>query len=209
MTKFDLKIYFILNTVKMLSQCRDKQVAAVSVLEHKIIGVSHNVTTISCNKKCNHSCTPIHAEQILNLVKGCTVYLNLFPCENCQRYMSEHGVKHVVVFGKQHKPLASGVLFDITLYPNIVEYLPIYNGKDRQRIIQAGECGELITAIADSTRNDREEDTRDIVAEEVDVMLQLMINSSDSFFYAFKEKVNKLTHKFMQGFDGTIHREPL
>jgi hypothetical protein len=206
MTKFDIKIYFILNAVKMLSQCRDKQVAAVSVLDHKIIGISHNSPMYGCNKKCNHNCTPMHAERCLNIVEGCTVYLNLFPCEDCQRYMSEHGVKHIVVFGRQHKPLVPGVLFDIILYPSIVNYLLVYNGRDKQRIIQAGECGELITAIADSTRYDREEDNRDIVSEEVDVMLQLMINSSDSFFSEFEEKVNILTHKFLPGFDGTVKK---
>ena len=209
MTKFDMQIYFILNAVKMLSQCRDKQVAAVSVLGHKIIGISHNSPMYNCNRKCNHTCTPIHAERCLNIAEGCTVYLNLFPCENCQRYMSEHGVKHVIVFGGQHRQLVPGLLFDITLYPSIVSYLPILNGRDKQRIIQAGECGELITAIADSTRNDREENNRDIVSEEVDVMLQLMINSSDSFFSEFEEKVNLLTCKFLSMFDDTVRKEPL
>lgn len=207
MTKFDLKIYFILNAVKMLSTCKDKQVAAVSVLDHRIIGVSHNSPMYGCNKKCNHKCTPMHAEQCLNIVEGCTVYLNLFPCDNCQRYMSEHGVKHVVVFGKQHKPLVPGLLFDIILYPNIVAYLPVFNGKDKQRIIEAGECGELITAIADSTRTDREQETRDIVAEEVDVMLQLMINSSPDFPALFEEKVSKLTSKFLPDFDGACYEK--
>lgn len=204
MTKFDLKIYFILNIVKMLSTCKDKQVAAVAVLDRRIIGVSHNSSMYGCNRKCNHSCTPMHAERCLNIVEGCTVYLNLFPCEDCQRHMSEHGVKHVVVFGKQHKPLVPGLLFDITLYPNIVNYLPVFNGKDKQRIIEAGECGELITAIADSTRTDREQETRDIVAEEVDVMLQLMINSSSDFSTLFEEKVNKLTNKFLPPSDEEI-----
>jgi hypothetical protein len=111
--------------------------------------------------------------------------------------MSDHGVKHVIVFGKQHKPIVQGLLFDITLYPDIVKYLPVFNGKGKQRIIEAGECGELITAIADSTRTDREEGTRDIVAEEVDVMLQLMINSTPEFAGMFRDKVEKLTNKFL------------
>nr|DAU58898.1 MAG TPA: deoxycytidylate deaminase [Caudoviricetes sp.] len=196
MTKFDLNMYFILNTVKMLSTCKDKQVAAISVYDDNIIGLSWN-KPITCNSLCNHTCTVTHAEQSLNIVEGCTVYLNLFPCEGCQRYMSDHGVKHVIVFGKQHKPIVQGLLFDITLYPDIVKYLPVFNGKGKQRIIEAGECGELITAIADSTRTDREEGTRDIVAEEVDVMLQLMINSTPEFAGMFRDKVEKLTNKFL------------
>lgn len=203
MTKFDLKIYFILNTVKMLSKCKDKQVAAVSVYDHEIIGLSWN-KPFNCNGLCNHTCEPIHAEVELNLIKGCTVYLSLFPCEHCQHWMSEHGVKHVIVFGKQHKPLAKGITFDVLCLPNIVSYLLNYNGQDRQRLIEAGECGELITAIADSTRTDREQETRDIVAEEVDVMLQLMINSSSDFSELFCEKVRKLTDKFLPDFNGEV-----
>lgn len=200
MTKFDLNMYFILNTVKMLSSCKDKQVAAISVFDSKIIGLSWNKPVL-CNGLCNHTCSPIHAEQRLNLIKGCTVYLNLFPCENCQRTMSEHGVKHVIVFGKQHKSIVPDTTFDILCLPNIVSFLPTYNG-DKQRIIEAGECGELITAIADSTRTDREQQTRDIVSEEVDVMLQLMVNSSPEFVGMFRDKIEKLTKKFLSDFNG-------
>lgn len=206
MTKFDLKIYFILNAVKMLSTCKDKQVAAISVYDNNIIGLSWN-KPITCNSLCNHTCTPMHAEQGLNIVEGCTVYLNLFPCEDCQRYMSEHGVKHVIVFGEQNKSIVPGTSFDIVCLPNIVSYLHKYNGYDKQRIIEAGECGELITAIADSTRTDREQQTRDIVAEEVDVMLQLMINSSPEFAGMFRDKIGKLTNKFLPDFDGACHEK--
>lgn len=201
MTRFDLNMYFILNTVKMLSRCKDKQVAAISVYNNSIIGLSWN-KPLNCNKLCNHTCSPIHAEKGLNLIEGCTVYLNLFPCENCQRYMSEHGVKHVIVFSEQHKPIVLDTTFDIVCLPNIVSYLLKYNRQDKQRLIEAGECGELITAIADSARTDREQETRDIVAEEVDVMLQLMINSSPEFAGMFRDKIEKLTKKFLPDFNG-------
>lgn len=201
MTKFDLDMYFILNAVKMLSRCKDKQVAAISVYDNNIIGISWN-KIFSCNGLCNHTCGPTHAEKCLNLIEGCTVYLNLFPCENCQRIMSEHGVKHVIVFGEQHKLIVPDTTFDIVCLPNIVSYLLKYNGQDKQRLIEAGECGELITAIADSARTDREQETRDIVAEEVDVMLQLMINSSPEFAGMFGDKIEKLTKKFLPDFDG-------
>lgn len=201
MTKFDLDMYFILNAVKMLSRCKDKQVAAISVYDNNIIGISWN-KIFSCNGLCNHTCGPTHAEKCLNLIEGCTVYLNLFPCENCQRIMSEHGVKHVIVFGEQHKLIVPDTTFDIVCLPNIISYLLKYNGQDKQRLIEAGECGELITAIADSARTDREQETRDIVAEEVDVMLQLMINSSPEFAGMFRDKIEKLTKKFLPDFDG-------
>lgn len=206
MTIFDLKMYFILNTVKMLSRCKDKQVAAISVYGNDIIGLSWN-KPFHCNGLCNHKCSAIHAEEGLNLIEGCTVYLNLFPCENCQRYMSEHGVKHVIVFGEQHKLTVPDTTFDIVCLPNIVSYLLKYNGYDKQRLIEAGECGELITAITDSARTDREQETRDIVAEEVDVMLQLMINSSPEFNGMFSDKIEKLTKKFLPDFDGAQYEE--
>lgn len=201
MTKFDLDMYFILNTVKMLSRCKDKQVAAISAYDNNIIGISWN-KIFNCNGLCNHTCRPTHAEKCLNLIEGCTVYLNLFPCENCQRIMSEHGVKHVIVFGEQHKLIVPDTTFDIVCLPNIVSYLLKYNGQDKQRLIEAGECGELITAIADSARTDREQETRDIVAEEVDVMLQLMVNSSPEFAGMFRDKIEKLTKKLLPDFDG-------
>lgn len=201
MTKFDLRMYFILNAVKMLSRCKDKQVAAISVYDKNIIGLSWN-KPIFCNGLCNHTCSPRHAEEGLNLIEGCTVYLNLFPCENCQRRMSKHAVKHVIVFGEQHKPIVSDTTFDIICLPNIVSYLLKYNGQDKQRLIEAGECGELITAIADSVRTDREQETRNIVSEEVDVMLQLMINSSPEFVGMFSDKIVKLTNKFLPDFNG-------
>lgn len=200
MIRFDLNMYFILNTVKMLSSCKDKQVAAISVYNNSIIGLSWN-KPFNCNRLCNHTCSPIHAEKGLNLRKGCTVYLNLFPCENCQRYMSEQDVKHVIVFGEQHKSIVPDTTFDIVCFPNIISYLLKYNGQDKQRQIEAGECGELITAIADSVRTDREQETRDIVSEEVDIMLQLMINSSPEFVGMFSNKVEKLTNKFLPDFD--------
>lgn len=206
MIEFDLNMYFILNTVKMLSRCKDKQVAAISVLDNRIIGISWNKPFL-CNGLCNHTCRPMHAEEGLNLVKGCNVYLNLFPCENCQRLMSKRGVKHVIVFSEQHKPIVPDTTFDILCLPNIASYLLKYNGQDKQRLIEAGECGELITAIADSTRTDREHETRDIVSEEADVMLQLMINSGTEFAGAFKDKIEKLTNKFLPDFDGACHEK--
>lgn len=206
MTKFDLNMYFILNAVSMLSTCKDKQVAAAAVYDQKIIGLSWN-RPCNCNRLCNHTCNTTHAEVGLNLIEGCTVYLNLFPCENCQRYMSEHRVKHVIVFNEQHKSIVPDTTFDIVRLPNIVSYLLKYNGQDKQRLIEAGECGELITAIADSARTDREQKTRDIISEEVDVMLQLMINSSPEFAGMFRDKIEKLTKKFLPDFDGACHEK--
>lgn len=206
MTRFDMNMYFILNSIKMLSRCKDKQVAAISVCDNSIIGLSWNKPNL-CNGLCNHKCSAIHAEEGLNFIEGCTVYLNLFPCENCQRTMSEHGVKHVVVFGEQHKSIVPDTTFDIVCLPNIASYLLKYNGQDKQRLIEAGECGELITAIADSARTDREQETRNIVSEEVDVMLQLMINSSPEFAGIFRDKIEKLINKFLPDFDRVCYEK--
>jgi deoxycytidylate deaminase len=195
--EFETKIFYLLNATKMLSECKDKQVAAIATVGQKIIGLSHNIP-VNCNSKCDHTCTPLHAEEGLNLEKGCTVWLNLFPCEDCQRYLYNNGVAEVKVFGVAHKTIVPGQeSMKITHYANICNTLLDYNGAISQKLVAAGECGELITAIMDSFRNDRECNNREIMGEVVDVMLQLFMISDNTFNEAFRYKVNKLIWKFI------------
>ena len=53
-----------------------------------------------------------------------------------------------------------------------MDHLISFNGKEKQLQVIIGELAELITAIADSSRKDKK-DNRNIVAELIDVELQL------------------------------------
>lgn len=197
MTQFESKIYFLLNMVALTADCRDKRVAAISVADERIIGLSTN-TRRECNELCNHTCAPVHAEQQLNVAPGCTVYLNLYPCEMCQRYLYAKGVKNIVVFGEQHK---QKVFLpedqEIKLIPCVKSTLLSFNGVHKQKMVAAGECGELITALMDSFRTDREDNYREVVGEVVDVMLQAFLISDSTFMEEWNKKINKLYKKFI------------
>lgn len=97
------RIKSLLNYLRTLSSCKDKQVAACCVKDGVLISMAINIKDHSCNFECNHSCNPIHAEQALYYIEGCEVYVSLFPCENCQRYMYEQGVTKIIYFSDQHK----------------------------------------------------------------------------------------------------------
>ena len=167
-------IYKVLEVIRSLSTCRDKQVAAVATNDMGLItSVSYNIPTEKCNSceggKHPKDCAR-HAERGLLLMPGDKVYITTFPCENCQMAMWSSGVTEVYVFGKQHKKDTG--LLDIHILPDIVDHLISFNGKEKQLQVIIGELAELITAIADSTRKDKK-DNRNIVAELIDVELQL------------------------------------
>ena len=174
LTKEEIEYYDLLEKLRCMSSCSDKQVAALATNDMgKIISVSYNQPTECCDS-CASSEHPkncaIHAEQGLILQPGCFVYLTTFPCEACQMFMFSAGVRRVYVFGDQHKKDTG--LLDITLLPDIASTLVKFNGIDKQKNVIMGELAELITAIADSMRKDPK-DTRDIEDELIDVELQL------------------------------------
>lgn len=196
MTDKELEIYYLLSAASMLSECRDKRVAAVSTFNERIIGLSWN-KPYCCNHKCDHTCKPVHAEKALNIKPGCTVWLNLFPCEDCQKYLYNNGVAKVVVFNIQHKPVVTGQdSMEIVCRPNVAKALLDYNGMSKQLLVAAGECGELITAVADAARTDREVEYRAIEEEIVDVLLQMFIISDSTFAQEWQRKLRKLAVKF-------------
>lgn len=167
-------IYKVLEVVRSLSPCKDKQVAALTANDMGgITSVSYNRPTCDCNncKGGKHSSTcAIHAEAGLLIMPGDKVFITTFPCENCQMTMWTSGVSEVYVFGKQHKKDVG--LLNIYLLPDIVEHLINFNGGEKQLQVIIGELGELITAIADSLRKDKK-NNRNIIAEVIDVELQL------------------------------------
>lgn len=169
----ETKIYDLLETVRSFSSCSDKQVAACCVdMEDNILSISYNNPTHNCDN-CNRLPHPkncaIHAEKGLKIIPGSFVYLTTFPCIECQIYLFSAGVTDIFVFGKQHKEDTG--LLTITLLPDIVGILTDFNGIEKQKNVITGELGELITAIANTSRKDSREDT--VQEEVVDVQLQL------------------------------------
>ena len=80
------------------------------------------------------------------------------------------GIERVFVFGEQHKEDLG--LLDIIILPDVASILVNFNGVEKQKTVVMGELGELITAIADSSRKDSK-DNRDLLGEIIDVELQL------------------------------------
>lgn len=201
LTQEQCDIYELLESLRRMSPCKDKQVAAIATTPMgKIISVSYNTPTEFCDQ-CSAEAHPFrcaeHAEQGLTLQPQALVYLTTFPCENCQLIMWSAGVRDVFVFGKQHKQ-DSGLL-NIVLLPSIADILIAYNGVDKQRTVVMGELAELITAIADDTRKDVKEN-RNTLDELIDVELQIhCLRRCLGPTYLSKMKLvkyNKLIRKF-------------
>lgn len=200
MTAFEAEILFLLESYAAMSTCKDKHVAAVSVLGNDIVGISKN-RPIQCNGKCDHTCNPMHAEQGLNCSTGCTVYINLYPCPECQRYLRGLFVKEIVVYGTQHKE-DIGVL-PIRMINVPFDYLKKFNTIQEQRCVAAGECAELIHACMDSLRTDKKPTYREIPAEMVDVFIQLFL-LKEEIGTEWHDKIELLNKKFAEGgFDMT------
>lgn len=197
-----IDIYHLLESIRCLSVCQDKQVAAIATDDMgRILSIAYNVPTSKCNSceggEHSKDCAR-HAEKGLLLQKGCIVYLTTFPCKECQVYMFAAGVSQVVVFGQQHKEDTG--LLDIYLVPDIAGFLVNFNGIEKQKSVIMGELAELITAIADSMRKDTK-DQRDIISELLDVELQLkcLRRCLDPVYLgdAQYEKYNKLLRRLV------------
>ena len=201
LTQEQCNIYELLESLRRLSPCKDKQVAGIATdALGRVMNISYNKPTPACNL-CDTSVHPegcaVHAERGLLLIPGCTVYLTTFPCPDCQTHLWSAGVETVYVYGKQHKQDTG--LLNIILLPNIADILVGYNGKEKQKTVIMGELAELVTAIADDSRKDTK-DNRDILDELIDVELQLQcLRRCLGPTYLGKMKLakyNKLINKF-------------
>lgn len=201
LTQEQCDIYELLESLRKMSPCKDKQVAAIATTQMgKILSVSYNTPSTFCNncdtKEHPHLCAE-HAERGLLLQPEAVVYITTFPCETCQMFLWSAGVTTVFVYGKQHKQ-DSGLL-NIILLPNIADILVAYNGTEKQKTVVMGELGELITAIADDARKDSKEN-RNTLDEIIDVELQLQcLRRCLGPIYLSKlkhAKYNKLINKF-------------
>ena len=123
------------------------------------------------------------------------VYTIAWPEPAVQKKLFAKGCKKLMVFCN-HCGSVNIPDLKITAYPDIAAGLLEKNKLKSQQDICAGECAELITAIMDSRRTDREEDYRHIEEEIVDVTLQTNILSSDAFSDEWRKKLNKLKDKF-------------
>lgn len=138
------------------------------------------------------------AEQQLDTVEiydDTEVYTISWPSETVQKKLVEKGCKKLVVFCN-HIETVDVLGLRIIVYPDIAAGLLELNKLQRQRDICAGECAELISAIMDARRTDRENNYRHIEEEMADVMLQINILSTASLSDEWHKKLNKLKDKF-------------
>lgn len=123
------------------------------------------------------------------------VYTIAWPEPAVQKILFAKGCKKLMVFCN-HIETVDITGLKIVVYPDIAAGLLEKNKLKSQQDICAGECAELITAIMDARRTDREEDYRHIEEEIVDVTLQTNILSSHVFSDEWHKKLNKLKDKF-------------
>ena len=103
---------------KRLSGDRKTQVGAGVIIDNElIIGVNHLANELPENEIANRTKlfydTMIHAEVDLCMkvggsLAGKTVYVTLFPCDNCAKKLISMGVKHIIV--KEDRPDASYII---------------------------------------------------------------------------------------------------
>lgn len=178
MTKLTTDIYYLL-----LSSLRvaDTAIPVVFVSEHTGILLQF-----------------IHNAQQLDAVtfyEDTDVYTIMWPDASMQEKLLEKGCRKINVFSN-HAEVMHENKIAVAVFPDIASGLLERNKLIRQQDICAGECAELISAIMDSRRMDREINYRHIDEEIVDVMLQINILSTDDFSDDWHKKLNKLKVKF-------------
>lgn len=95
------------------SYCKKKQVAAVFVKDRHLISIGVNGTVKGDRNCCEDEegktehWRVIHAEmngianaRDINDIRGSTLYINYFPCENCLKHLIQFGVKKIVFKGE-------------------------------------------------------------------------------------------------------------
>jgi deoxycytidylate deaminase len=122
----DVEMFLVMNRLKILSKCIDKQVVCVIVdKENNILSVGVN-TIEECDQNCDDKerrlCKVRHAEIValenlsdLGRMKADRAYVSLFPCAPCQKAM-DPVVNEIITFGMVHKTLVSAKL---TVFPHL------------------------------------------------------------------------------------------
>lgn len=216
------KFFFLLEELKKQSKCLDKQVACIITDgQDNILSVGVNQVSLcgGCTKNgSKDNCSVLHAEQVacMNLSKSYSgmkdelkAYLSLYPCESCQKILSEH-VSEVLVYGEKHKEKV--VDLPIMITPNLSLALPAVNGEQKQISIVQGEQGELITAISDFFYRSHERDNglASLLDEIVDsktqtsVLMAILQKNYSSSVYADlglmeQSKLSKVLHALQSG----------
>lgn len=180
MTKLTTDIYYLL-----LSSLRtaDTAIPVVFVSEHTgiLLQLIHNAQQLDA----------------VTFYEDTDVYTIMWPDTSMQEKLLEKGCRKINVFSN-HAGITHENKIAVSVFPDIASGLLERNKLLRQQDICAGECAELITAIMDARRTDREEDYRHIEEEIVDVTLQTNILSSDVFSDEWHKKLNKLKDKFFR-----------
>jgi len=138
LTERDAVMYNVMESLKRLSKCVDKQVVCLLVNDASEI-VSIGINSVNrCDKNCHDKehriCDVTHAEimAIRNLAQEyfyddsdvLTAYVSLFPCKACQIAIAPF-VKEIVTFGMAHKEWVSNKIsvFGHPVYSTIGDYV--------------------------------------------------------------------------------------
>jgi len=121
LTDRDIQMFCIMESMKELSKCIDKQVVCLIVDKDGAIVSTGINKVIECDKNCHdkehRKCVVRHAEIVaLDNLKdkefftGLTAYVSLFPCKSCQEAIAPY-VDEIVTFGMAHKDWVSDKIF--------------------------------------------------------------------------------------------------
>ena len=120
LTEQDVNMFYVMESMKRLSKCVDKQVVCLIVNEAGAIVSSGVNTVLECDKNChdkaNRTCIVDHAEVVavrhlpFKDLTGRTAYVSLFPCKSCQELIDPF-VDEIVTFGMAHKEWVSDKIF--------------------------------------------------------------------------------------------------
>lgn len=136
LTERDVTMFHIMESMKRLSKCIDKQVVCLIVDASGAIVSSGVNTVIACDRNCDdkehRTCVVLHAEIVAlhHLDKaqyhkdGLTAYVSLFPCKACQEAITPY-VNEIVTFGMIHKEWVSDkiVVFGHPVYDAIGDFV--------------------------------------------------------------------------------------
>ena len=201
--EFDVKMFFVMDAMKALSKCRDKQVVCIIVDRDNNIESMGINTIFACNNACEDKahriCEVVHAERrameacYIDGSKGLRAYVNLFPCGPCQDALDPF-VDEIVTFGMAHKEWKSD---KIQLFPH-----PFYSGKPKQPLQEPGQVDVIKKTMAESLFVVGDvlstlQDQRSTFREEFSKELYLLIrdNLESRFGVAGLQAVTKETYR--------------
>lgn len=191
LTKEDILMFTVMNGMKKLSKCIDKQVVCLIVDEdYNILSVGIN-TIEACDKNChdkeNRLCVVRHAEQVavdnlstLNKQRARKAYVSLFPCVQCQLTLEPY-VDEIVTFGMIHKQWISN---KVIVFPHITYKLL--------------ECGENVNVSKLLKKAEEKELNSQVINEIITDIVEVSSHSDNNFLYlqSFDDRLKLYSYIF-------------